>query len=370
VRAGSQEVDRHRSRWISIAGLGATAVVVAGIGVAIAAGQRPQNTVVPPASSTPSATISPIPTPIPTGPIAGPGVSIADDPATHRVVLFGGVDSPDTTWLWDGRRWTMVTPSSSPPARASAAIAYDPATRLVMLYGGEGSDEGTQFNDTWAWNGATWRRLDSGGPNGPFVGNGASMAWDGARDQMLLVTSAGTKTDGETWTWGGTRWIREAHGDLVALVIAGTMAYDPASKTVLMVTPLVGDNAHSAAFGWNGSSWRALVSEGPELEGLAAGEEVNGLGEQVSSLVACGSATSSTTFAVQANCWEWETTSWSQLQAAVPTRSATPVTVASEVDDLDRAQLLIIGWLVAPVSNAAEPLYVWAWDGLKWTLLD
>ena len=103
---------------------------------------------------------------------------------------------------------------------------------------------------------------------------------------------------------------------------------------------------------------------------LQFGEEVNGLGEQVSSLVACGSATSSTTFAVQANCWEWETTSWSQLQAAVPTRSATPVTVASVVDDLNRAQLLIIGWLVAPVSNAAEPLYVWAWDGLKWTLLD
>ena len=95
-----------------------------------------------------------------------------------------------------------MTPNSSPPARSGAAIAYDPATRLLMLYGGEGANEGPQFNDTWAWNGTIWRRLNGGGPSGPFVGNGASMVWDGARDQMLLVTSAGTDTDGETWTWG------------------------------------------------------------------------------------------------------------------------------------------------------------------------
>lgn len=370
VRADSQEVDRQRSRRIAIGGLAAIAIVVAGIGLVVPGTKRPHGTVVATPSSTPSATTTPLPTPIPTGPVAGVGVSVADDPATHGLVLFGGVDSSDETWLWDGRRWTPVTPKSSPPARAGAAIAYDPATRLLMLYGGEGSNEGTQFNDTWAWNGTTWRRLDGGGPSGPFVGNGASMAWDGARGQMLLVTSAGTDTDGETWSWNGTRWVREPRGDLVALVIAGTMAYDPRSETVLMITPLIGDNAHSAVFGWNGSSWHPLLAQGPELDGVALGEPVNGPGGQVNDVVACSSVTSSATFVLQASCWEWETTRWAQLQAAIPAKVATPVTVAAEVDDMDRAQLLIIGWLATPpVPNTAEPLYVWAWDGIKWTLL-
>ena len=45
------------------------------------------------------------------------------------------------------------------------------------------------------------------------------------------------------------------------------------------------------------------------------------------------------------------------------------MTIAAEVDDVDRAQLLMIGWLVPPVQNQAQPLYVWAWDGVTWMLL-
>ena len=360
--AEGTNAKRQRSRWAPAAGLGATAVLVAGIGLAIAAAQHPRSPLAPPPSPTASATPSPIPTPPAAGPVTGLGASVADDPATHRVVLFGGVDTTGKTWLWDGRHWTPTTPPNSPPNRAGAAAAYDPETRLVMLFGGEGIAEGPLFNDTWAWNGTTWRRLDSGGPNGPFLGGGGQMAWDGARHEMLLVTSAGTLTDGETWTWEGTRWVREAHGDLAAVVVDGTMAYDPPSQTVLLVTPAITNNAHSATFGWNGSSWHVLVADGPQLEGLAVDERVHGL-------VACGSATSSAAFAVQASCWEWATTGWFPLQTAVTSRSAASVTVAAEVDDVDRAQLLTIGWLVAPVQNQAQPLYVWAWDGVKWMLL-
>ena len=353
--------DRHSLRWAPAVGLGAFVVLVAGIGLAIAAAQR-SVAPAPAVSITPLATSSPNPTPPASGPVTGLGVSLADDLATHRVVLFGGVDSSAKTWLWDGRRWTSTIPPSSPPDRSGAAAAYDPATGLVMLFGGEGIAEGPLFNDTWAWNGTTWRRLDSGGPNGPFLGGGGQMAWDGARHEMLLVTSAGTLTDGETWTWDGARWVREAHGDLAAVVVDGTMAYDPSSQTVLLVTPAIANNAHSATFGWNGSSWHVLAADGPQFDGLA-------VDEQVHRLVACGSATSSAAFAVQASCWEWATTRWYPLQAALASTPATSVTVEAEVDDVDRAQLLMIGWLVAPVQNKAQPLYIWAWDGVKWTLL-
>lgn len=262
--------NNHSSRWAPAVWLGAIAVLVAGVGLAIAAAQHPRSHLVRTPPPTASAKPPPMPTPPAAGPVTALGVSVADDPATHRVVLFGGVNSSDKTWLWDGRQWTSVTPDISPPVRSQAAIAYDPATRLVMLFGGTSPIVGQvvqQFNDTWAWNGITWRRLDSGGPNGPFVGGGGQMAWDAARDEMLLVTSAGMLTNGETWTWHGTRWVREAHGDLAAVVLAGTMAYDPASQTVLLVTPAASNFAHQETFAWNGSSWDVLVADGPQLDG-------------------------------------------------------------------------------------------------------
>jgi hypothetical protein len=364
VGAEGTNANHHRSRWAPAVGLGAIAVLVAGVGLAIAAAQHPRSPLIPP-PPTASATRSPLPTPAAAGPVTALGASVADDPATHRVVLFGGVDNANTTWLWDGRHWTSATPPSSPPRRAGAAAAYDPATRVIMLFGGSGSLVGQvapQFNDTWAWNGITWRRLNSGGPTGPFVGDGGQMAWDAARGEMVLVTSAGTLTDGETWTWDGTRWVREAHGDLAAIVVDGTMTYDPATQTVLLVTPAIANNRHTATFGWNGSTWHVLVPDGPQFDGLA-------VDVQLGRPVACGSATSSAAFAVQASCWEWATTGWFPLQTALSTRSVESVTVAAEVDDVDRDQLLLIGWLVPPVQNQAQPLYVWAWDSVTWRLL-
>lgn len=360
MESDTRDEESHGLRWQGTTGLIAVAVLVAAVGVAIASVQRPRAVAIPPAPNK-SPMTTPVPTPVPAGPVTGLATSIADDPATHRVVLFGGVGSSDKTWLWDGRRWTSVTPDASPEPRSGAAIAYDPATRLVMLFGGQGLGKDAQFNDTWAWNGTTWRRLDSGGPVGPFVGEGGQMAWDAARDQMILVTSAGTLTDGETWRWGGTHWVRDTHGNVNAAVVDGTVAYDPATKTVLLVTPATANGDRSATFGWNGSTWHTLVADGPQLIGLADAVQVDGL-------VACGPATSSTAVAVQATCWEWASTEWYQLQEAITTAAGTPVTVAGEVDDADRGELLMIGWLVAPVPNNPQPLYVWAWDGTKWTL--
>ena len=81
--------------------------------------------------------------------------------STHQLVAFGGVDSYDTTWLWDGRRWTLARPARQPAGRFNAAAAYDPLTGVVMLYGGR-LGPGQLVQDTWAWDGGTWHQLDAG----------------------------------------------------------------------------------------------------------------------------------------------------------------------------------------------------------------
>ena len=357
--------NHRRSRWVPAAGLGATAVLVAGVGLAIAATRHPRSPSIPPPSPTASATPAPIPTPPPAGPVTALGVSVADDPATHRVVLFGGVGSTNKTWLWDGRHWTSITPRSSPPNRAGAAAAYYPTTHVVMLFGGTGPMLGQavqQFNDTWAWTGTTWLRLNTGGAHGPPIGDGAQIAYDDGRQQMLLVTYNGTLTAAETWIWNGSSWRHQPNGNLAATVFGATMAYDTESRAVVLVSPVIGDNSHTATYRWNGSSWDAMVTSGPSVDVIAVDPLEH-------ALVGCGASTYSTAFALNATCWQWTGRDWVPAQASLPSAANRSVTIEAEVDDVDREQLLIIGWLVPPVQNEAQPLYVWAWDGVTWMLL-
>jgi len=140
------------------------------------------------------------------------------------------------------------------------------------------------------------------------------------------------------------------------------MGYDPESHAVVLVSPVIGDNSHTATFRWSGSRWDPIVTSGPPVEEIAIDPLVHGL-------VACGPTTYSTAFAVQASCWQWTGTNWFPEQESVPSSPTRSVTIEAAVDDIDRAELLLIGWLVPPIPNEAQPLYVWAWDGVTWMLL-
>jgi hypothetical protein len=69
------------------------------------------------------------------------------------VVLFGGTARHGPlgdTWTWDGSTWTKQAPATSPPAREFASMAYDPATGNLVLFGGDNAGP-RSFNDTWTW---------------------------------------------------------------------------------------------------------------------------------------------------------------------------------------------------------------------------
>ncbi len=185
----------------------------------------------------PVATVAPTLPPLTPYPIVGLGFSVAADPAAHQVVLFGGVNSSDRTWLLNDQSWTIATTRTNPPARSGALAAYDPVDKRVMLFGGTLADS-KGVNDTWAWNGSTWLRLDSGGANGPPPGEAARMTWDSATGDMVLVTDGEAMNTAETWIWadgkGDSHWLRQPLGNIAVSVFLNVMAYDPNSQTVLL----------------------------------------------------------------------------------------------------------------------------------------
>ena len=101
-------------------------------------------------------------------PLPRQDASMAFDDATQSIVLFGGnvcgstgCNPSNDTWTWNGAAWTAQHPVTAPPARMGASMAYDPVSRTVLLFGGQVCDNTGCYwaNDTWAWNGRNWNAL-------------------------------------------------------------------------------------------------------------------------------------------------------------------------------------------------------------------
>jgi hypothetical protein len=127
---------------------------------------------------------------LPDSPPARDQATMAFDPKNGLLVLFGGWNGTNLfdTWTWDGNTWSSpkliqsVTPVP-PLARSFASMAFDPASGELVLFGGIG-DNNQFFADTWTWDGTAWTNLNlSVSPSQRY---GAPMEFDPASGQLLL----------------------------------------------------------------------------------------------------------------------------------------------------------------------------------------
>lgn len=136
----------------------------------------------------------------------------------NYTVLFGGQvgagDYFDDTWLWDGTNWTHVTSfglfgtGPHPSARSLASMAYDPDTGQVVLFGGL-TTNGLRLNDTWTLGFVTTSLL--GGTRtflewnqvttlvSPPARDAAVMEYDPASKTVVLTTGYPNLQD--TWSF-------------------------------------------------------------------------------------------------------------------------------------------------------------------------
>jgi hypothetical protein len=323
------------------------------VGVAVSTAQRPPRPAPPPRP-----TPTPRPTPFPIGPISGPGFTVADDPAAAQVVLFGGSENDNNTWIWSGGHWSHAEPAPSPPGRIDASSAYDPLTKQVLLFGGQHNPltAGTPLSDTWAWNGVTWRELDPGA-GGPTPGEGSSMAWDDALREMVLVT-VGSAPGDQTWVWSGSHWILKIHGAVAPDVVDLPMAFDPITQSLIAegccYTPQLPLGALDVTWRWDGQRWQQQADTAEPLPGtaLALNPAISRL-----TLCDCGLTVPLPSLAV------WSGRSWAPLDVA-----RLPVEPVAEITDAGSGQLLIFG--SATQSQFAQPVHLWALSGSTWRQLD
>lgn len=166
-----------------------------------------------------------------TRPPARDGATLYYDPSRQKVVLYGGYTKDeygqnkffDDTWEWDGQTWTQFTLEKSravssvallyderqqlpvvmdgqglwilkdsrwyqpnypqtPPGRWAGSLAADPLHQQIISFGGFQGQE--IFNDTWSFNGETWKKIITRQP--PPARYGANLFFDLKRKRVVL----------------------------------------------------------------------------------------------------------------------------------------------------------------------------------------
>ena len=225
-------------------------------------------------------------------------------------------------------------------------MAYDEARQNVVMFGGT---SGGCTAPTWTWDGTGWTRLEVPGPQ---PRNGHAMVFDRARGVVLLfggtVCGAGERND--TWTWDGTRWTQLQPAQSPPARRNHALVYDSWRREVLLFggsTPTISETNDTWA--WNGSYWvpRFAVERPPGRNDHAmAFDETRGLA------LLFGGAWNQRR---QNDTWAFDGARWTALTA-----SPSPPQQTGQSMVYDRAARLVVLFKGNSSSSSAE---TWWWDG-------
>jgi hypothetical protein len=194
-----------------------------------------------------------------TTPLTPPGrsaASLAPDFAVGGILLFGGTFGDrvaqylDDTWLWQGNRWSSLAPATRPPARSSAQMASHERSKHVLLFAG---GNGRFLDDMWSWNGKNWVELHLAAA--PPARQGGLAAYDAARGVVVIFGGVGPvdkpwgKPLNDIWSWNGSSWSRDESAATPPGGMRGAIAFNAARDELVLATDS-GDKAFGEPETW------------------------------------------------------------------------------------------------------------------------
>lgn len=199
---------------------------------------------------------------------------MAYDFGTRNLVLFGGYDGSQflgDTWLWDGTTstWTQANPATSPTASAGTMLFTDPKNGHADLYGGW---DGRRYHlDTWRWLNGNWKKLSTA--TSPYARAWGLVALDLARKDVFINGGIADLRTDNTWTFDGTDWTQLSPAHEIPKIFNAGSAYDPELHGIVIFGGDEGGGAMNATQGWTGSDFLQLqplqTAPAREFHGMA-----------------------------------------------------------------------------------------------------
>lgn len=187
-----------------------------------------------------------------------PQTQLVYDPALHRTVMLAGTPmAPPTVslWAWDGSAWSDLHSQNTPdcPVGGQFYLAFDVARNTLVLL----CNQSSETTATWLFDGTTWTKASAAANPPPHVW--AGFAYDPRHANVLLAggtNSMGTTNVSDTWTWDGSSWTQR-HGPAPP---GGptTIGFDAANGQMVLVQAPLGSTAASS-WTWDGSNWTPLA---------------------------------------------------------------------------------------------------------------
>ncbi len=257
--------------------------------------------------------------------------------------------------------WTQQAPAASPSARQNAAMAYDAATGTVVLFGGFHNRLGDllQLGDTWTWDGTTWTKQAPAVH--PSARAGAAMAYDPATGTVVLFGGLGRNGWlGDTWTWNGTTWTKQAPATSPPPRGYASMAYDAATGTVVMFGGFNnrrggGASLFDGTWTWDGTTW---TRQAPATSPRARFDATMAYDPATGTAVLFGGEGNGKL----GDTWTWDGTTWTQQ---APATSPPAREDASMAYDAATGNVVLFGGAGGSTLQALAD--TWTWDGTTWT---
>lgn len=175
------------------------------------------------------------------------------DLAQQKLVMVNAVSE---IWTWDRgtRVWARVPVTGSLPGpRTNFSMAYAPSNRTAVLFGGQG------LEDTWVWNGTSWKQGRTDFPTPPGFG---ALAYDPTQARILAV-KAGSIV--ETWELKGGIWTRLVPSGVTPSTLAPrNVAFDPRRRRLFGFR-----GSANESWEWDGTRW-GMVARAPSSVATAS----------------------------------------------------------------------------------------------------
>jgi cysteine-rich repeat protein len=145
------------------------------------------------------------------------------------------------TWAWNGAAWRKLTPlTASPPNRDSPALVYDAGRERVVFYAAPRPDE--QLAGTWEWDGRDWTPVETSAAPPPGT---HSATYDPVRGRVALFDGT------ELWSYDGESWSIEEVGfaEPTAIGVRFALVFDARARELLLV------DAEGSIWKQEGGSW-------------------------------------------------------------------------------------------------------------------
>ncbi len=214
--------------------------------------------------------------------------------------------------------WQPDSTGPGPSARTGASMAYDAARNKLVLFGGF---EGTNYlNETWEWdytaatNSFGWvKRTPATSPPGR---QGGQLAYDKTHQRVVLFGGFDGNFLDDTWEYDGTTWVNRTAATRPGPRTGHAMAYDESRDRVVLYGGSFLLTQRDDVWEYDNGTW-TLTAVGPPP---GARSDAAMAYDPVRKIVLFGGFTERAGAAVLANdTWQYNGSSWTQVSSPVLT---------------------------------------------------